>query len=255
MNKGKGSVELKYMGSKARISKYIVPIMQEYIFNNNITEYYEPFCGGCNVIDKIKCDNRFASDKNKYLIALLGNVHREFPTEIPKEEYSQVRDYYNKVIGEYEDWYVGLVGFLASFNGRFFDGGYAKTGIEKTKKGDRVRDYYNESKNNLLSQDLSGIVFSCKDYDLLNVSNSVIYCDPPYQNTKTYDSAKGFDYDKFWETIREWSKNNMVFVSEENAPEDFVCIWEQEVSRSIKAKAKSKATEKLFVHSSIKDNL
>ena len=44
------------------------------------------------------------------------------------------------------------------------------------------------------------------------------------------------------------SKENICLISELNAPDDFECIWEQEVSRSIKANDKSKAVEKLFVH-------
>lgn len=36
-----------YMGSKSRIAKEIVPIIQSYIDNNNnIHNYLEPFCGG-----------------------------------------------------------------------------------------------------------------------------------------------------------------------------------------------------------------
>ena len=37
---------MKYVGSKNRIAKDIVPIIQKYIDENNITEYYEPFVGG-----------------------------------------------------------------------------------------------------------------------------------------------------------------------------------------------------------------
>lgn len=37
---------MKYMGSKSRIAKDIVPIIQRCIDENNITEYYEPFVGG-----------------------------------------------------------------------------------------------------------------------------------------------------------------------------------------------------------------
>lgn len=37
---------MKYMGSKSRIAKYIVPIIQSYIDNYNIKTYVEPFCGG-----------------------------------------------------------------------------------------------------------------------------------------------------------------------------------------------------------------
>lgn len=45
---------MKYIGSKKRISKYIRPILQEYIDKNNISIYYEPFVGGSNMIDEIK---------------------------------------------------------------------------------------------------------------------------------------------------------------------------------------------------------
>lgn len=61
-------INIKYMGSKSRISKDIVSIIQKYIDDNEITSYIEPFCGGCNVVDKIKCENRIATDINPYLI-------------------------------------------------------------------------------------------------------------------------------------------------------------------------------------------
>lgn len=53
--------------------------------------------------------------------------------------------------------------------------------------------------------------------------------------------------------MREWSKNNIVLISEENAPDDFDILWEQEVSRTIRAQEKSKATEKLFIHHSLNE--
>ena len=37
-------IKIKYMGSKSRIAKDIVPIIQKYIDNNEITSYIEPFC-------------------------------------------------------------------------------------------------------------------------------------------------------------------------------------------------------------------
>jgi DNA adenine methylase len=50
--------------------------------------------------------------------------------------------------------------------------------------------------------------------------------------------------------MRKWSENNIVIVSELQAPDDWMCLWEQEVSRSIKSQDKSKAIEKLFIHKS-----
>ena len=50
---------MKYVGSKNRLAKDLAPIIQSYIDDNNIIHYWEPFCGGANMIDKIKCKNRF----------------------------------------------------------------------------------------------------------------------------------------------------------------------------------------------------
>ena len=241
------------MGSKNKIAKHIVPIIQKYIDDNNIKTYIEPFCGGCNIIDKIKCDNKYASDINKYLIELLKHIQQELPlpNEVPKELYSSVRNSFNIQNKKYNDWYIGAIGFLASYDGRFFDGGYARSGYEKTKNGQRYRDYYQEAKRNILeqAQNLKNIKFESKDYtDLHNISASLIYCDPPYQNTKQYGVSKNFDYEEFWQWVRNISKNNIVLISEQNAPNDFDCIWEQIVTRSIKANDKSKAIEKLFTY-------
>lgn len=244
---------MKYMGSKSRIAKHIVPIIQKYIDDNNITTYIEPFVGGANIIDKIKCGVRIGSDKNQYLIALLKRVQNDLPLyeSVSKDLYDKARTAFNN--GDttgFEDWQIGNIGFIASFNGRWFDGGYAKTGYEKTKNGLRLRDYYNEAKNNLLKQadNLKGIIFEYCDYTEYKPTGCLIYCDPPYQGTKQYANATKFDYDLFWDTMREWSEDNIVIISEEHAPDDFACIWQQEVSRSIKANDKSRSVEKLFMY-------
>ena len=245
---------MKYMGSKSRICKYIVPIIQEYIDKNNIKKYWEPFVGGANVIDKIKCAKKVGSDKNKYLIALLNRMKQngELFERVSKELYDRARDCFNSQTKEFEDWELGNIGFLASYNGRWFDGGYAKPGFEKTKNGERYRDYYQEAKNNLTKQfqNFIGIEnsrFCVLDYKDYTPNGCVIYCDPPYANTKTYVSAQDFNHEEFWETMRKWSKNNVVLISEENAPEDFRVVWSQQVSRSIKANDKTTAIEKLFI--------
>jgi DNA adenine methylase len=65
---------MKYMGSKAKVARYIVPIIQKQIERSGYETYLEPFCGGCNVIDKIEAPQRIASDCNKYLIALMQHI-------------------------------------------------------------------------------------------------------------------------------------------------------------------------------------
>lgn len=240
------------MGSKNRIAKRIVPIIQSYIDNNVTDRYYEPFVGGANIIDKINSSHKYASDLNPYLIALLVHVQSggQLYDSVSKQLYDKARTAYNSGnTSEFEDWQIGNIGFVASYNGRWFDGGYAKPGYEKTKSGEHYRDYYREASDNLRMQapNLKDIIFKCCDYREAHPHGFVIYCDPPYANTKKYANAQIFDYDEFWDKMREWSKDNIVIVSEQTAPNDWKSIWEQSVSRSIKPSDKRTATEKLFL--------
>lgn len=240
---------MKYMGSKSRIAKYIVPIIQDLIDKNEIKTYIEPFVGGANVIDKIKCETKIGSDNQKYLIALFENLDNlnTLPEFITKEHYSEVRDCFNKNQSNFPDWYIGAVGFLASYNGKFFDGGYA--GIVSTKVG-TTRNYYDEAKKNLLNQikDLSNIIWKYGDYSetCKNYSKCLIYCDIPYKETTKYGTSKNFDYEKFWNWAEYMNKSNIVLVSEHFAPDNWDCIWKQEVQRTIDNNKRVKSVEKLF---------
>lgn len=236
---------MKYMGSKSKIAKFIVPILQNIIDKNNITTYVEPFCGGCNVIDKIRCKTRIASDKQHYLIELYKNLDKLdlLPDMVTKEHYSDVRTAYNNKNGKFEDWYIGAIGFLSSYNGRFFDGGYA--GIIKTKDGN-IRNYYDEAKRNILEQNLSNIIFEENNYKDITVCNALVYCDPPYKDTKQYGVSKNFSHNEFWSWVRDMSKNNIVIVSEEQAPDDFRMIWEQPIKRTIDNNSTVNSIEKLW---------
>ena len=241
------------MGSKSRIVDGILPIIQQRLKDYNIKTYIEPFCGGCNVIDKVLCDTKIASDKQKYLIEFLKNADniKNFPDEISREHYSDVRSCFNNSDGRYEDWYIGAIGFLASYNGRFFDGGYAATNYRTNPKTGHttIRNYYKEAKENVLEQlpKLTGIQFDCCDYTKYNdCVDCLIYCDPPYQGTKQYGVSSKFDYDKFWQWVRIMSEKNIVLISEHNAPSDFECIWEQEIKRTIDNNKRVNAVEKLF---------
>ena len=239
---------MRYVGSKNRLSKEIAPIIQSYI-NDNCKGYIEPFVGGANMIDKIKCDNKIGYDINTYLIALLNHVKittDDIPEEITKEHYYDVKN--NK--DNFEDWYVGLIGFCGSFSAKFW-GGYATQGNNPKYR----KTPYNESKNNIIKQsiNLSGILFECKDYkDLDNLSGYVIYCDPPYKNKLGYQSK--FNHDKFYEWVRKMSINNIVLISEYEMPDDFESIWEKDVlcqvSRQNKTKSNdsNKRCEKLFMY-------
>ena len=185
---------MKYVGSKNRLSKQIAPIIQSYIDNMpDCHGYLEPFVGGANMIDKIKCQCKIGTDVHKYLIALLDHVSEttdDLPDTITEEEYNAVRTNPSN----YPDWYVGLVGFC-SFGGKWW-GGYPRS-----FKNDGVtpRDMPNEIIRNIKKQapKLKGTIFVCGDFWKLGVGHMVIYCDPPYRDTTKY-ATSDFDYDKFY---------------------------------------------------------
>lgn len=226
-----------YMGSKNRIAKELIPIITKDLKPNQW--YVEPFVGGANMIDKIEHPYKLGADNNKYLIALLEAVQngQELPEHITKDEYIAVKT--NK--DNYPDWYVGFVGFVSSFRAKFF-GGYS--GYCTTKTGIQ-RNYIKERINNILKQNLDGIKLVCSSYDALDIpANSIIYCDPPYNDTTKYKDS--FDSDAFWQWCRDKAKEgHTVYVSEYNAPEDFKCIWEKQINSNLGGTSKT-ATEKLF---------
>lgn len=257
------SCDMKYMGSKRKIAYDLLPYFLEILENRNkykIDKYIEPFMGGCNMLDKIPHIDgikKIASDKNFYLVEMFRNMGKvaDMPKEITKKEYDDVRYVYNMrrrnidtdVLGlhHYDDWYIGAVGFFASYNGRFFDGGYS--GEVVTKDG-TVRNYYAEARANFIKQSrlLSDVEFvydNDGDYSQFSSqTNALIYCDIPYRGTKRYDTSKDFDYRKFYEWVSEMSqRDNIVLISEQSVPSDLdkgklplYVLWSKEsVVRSI----------------------
>lgn len=236
---------IKYVGSKSRISKYIVPILQRIIDQNHIAAYYEPFVGGANIIDKISCHKRYGYDINPYLIALFqnGELVKTLSDEITAEEYKAVRSAYQNQSEQYPNWYTGAIGFLASYNGKFFGG---RAGMTHTKIG-TVRNYYDEAKRNFLSQlpFLKDVQFEVSDYRALQFEpNSLIYCDIPYSGTTGYEEV--FDHKAFWDWAEEMSKDNYVVVSEQTAPSGWKSIWSTPVKRTLDNNSRSTAVENLY---------
>lgn len=238
-----------YMGSKSKYAKHIVPILQQAIDDNNVNTYIECFVGGANIIDKIKCENKFGYDRSDTLIALLQTAENDFNNVMKsgnRELWDKGKEYVKngKMPSDMTLAEIGAMEFFASFCNGGFPRGYAKN--------TETRDYYNEAYRNMEAQapNLKGIVFKSQNYWELdeNIKNAVIYLDPPYAGTKIYGYANQpkMDYEHFWNWVRDLSKNNYVFVSEQNAPEDFDVVWEQEVTRTTNKENNFKAVEKLF---------
>lgn len=190
---------MKYMGSKSKIASEIFEVISKY--KDGFENYVEPFSGGLNMMVKADFPNKFANDINPFLIAmwieLKKNGSLRLPLQIDKELYSTWRNFYNKekklnnylILTEdnlFNYAMCGWIGFMGSFNGRFYDGGYSGHNV----KG---RDYISEQIRNTLSQveQIKDITFSCGSYDKMVIpDNSIVYCDIPYKNTKQYNLSE-----------------------------------------------------------------
>lgn len=225
---------MKYMGSKNRIAKYILPIILK---DRKEGQYYvEPFCGGCNLIDKVG-GNRIANDYHYELIEMFKALQTGWvpPKNVSEAEYHKTRFIKDNPA------LVGYIGFNLSYSGKWW-GGYARDGAG-------IRNYGVEAFNNVMKQvpAIASVEFIQGSYiDLVIPEESIIYCDPPYRNTTKYKDL--IDYERFYQWCRDRkAEGHTIFISEYNMPDDFICVWEKEqVSSLTKDTGSKRAIEKLF---------
>lgn len=230
---------MKYMGSKKRIAKYILPIILKDRKPNQW--YVEPFVGGANLIDKVD-GNRIGSDLNVYLIALYYALQNgwEPPISLTQEEFTHIKN--NK--SQYPYHILGYVGFQLSYGAMWFDS-YRRDAIGN-------RDYPAEAYRNVMAQIKSILkvhFFNCGYFDLELPVNSIIYCDPPYKGTKKYRTLKkDFNHSAFWNWCKLKSiEGHRIFISEYAAPNDFKCIWEKEINANLcQNRTGKRGIERLF---------
>lgn len=93
---------------------------------------------------------------------------------------------------------------------------------------------------------LKDIQITNLDYREVEIEkDSVIYCDIPYKNTTKY-SIGDFNHNEFYEWAR---KQNNIYISEYNMPEDFKIVSERNIKSLLSTTSNDKTvTEKLFTN-------
>lgn len=231
-----------YGGGKSRlgkeISKVIEKIEEKYDFEG---DYFEPFCGllgvGINFAKKER--SVLACDANTDLILMWKRLKRgwDLPKTCTKDKYDKLRETKRHSAEK------GFLGIACAYSGIYF-AGYRVSDNNGNNFFKRTRDGLNEMTNYL---DYVKFLPS-SSYDEFNPKGMTIYCDPPYINNKfKSEFFDNFDHEYFWETMRKWSKHNLVLISEYTAPNDFKTVWKKEMKTTHQYKSRTR-TEKLFMY-------
>ena len=223
----------KYFGGKIRIGNEICEKIKAYEimhYGEPNKYYFEPFIGMAGVFRHMAKEDRICigCDAHEDLMLMWRSIGEGWlpPDKISHETHANLK---TKDPSDLR----GFVGFGCSYFGRFFSG---------------FTDTSRESYNQILS--VSGIF----------TSRNVIFMERESVRSNTLVKGfSGFDHEVFWDTMRIWSKDNLVFISETEAPSDFTEIWRKDVGRNFYKTSgffseKTGRVEKLFCHNIVLRN-
>lgn len=261
---------MRYCGSKRKFMKDLLPILMNNTDENTL--FVDVFGGGMNVISQIPLKYKIANDNSTPMIELWNALkHHALQPDYPlpplikdnvsKQEYLDVKnDYYNKT-HKYSPAEIGFVSTALSYGGAFF-AGYAN--FNPNRNENHVREAYNGLMRQLVTfKHLNTTTFINDDYQNieqhindyirkynLHPSKIILFCDPPYANTRGYHSS--FNNQHFWTWAKSIAINNhyILFVTEYSAPQEFTCIWAKQkkdgMKSSVSGTQQQCKTEKLF---------
>ena len=236
---------MKYMGSKARLSKDIANILNREIEKRN-SVFYDVFVGGFNLLPAVDASIIYANDICSYITTfyeefLSGNFTP--PSSLSEDLYNDIKN--NK--DSYPKPLVAFAGYACSFGGKFF-GGYARSFNTKGEPRDHPNEQYRaliKRKKHLKDKKLIISNTCYKNIDI--IPNSVVYCDPPYVTTTEYKTK--FCHEDFYtwceNLVKE--KNCSVYVSEYFVNrKGWEVVFSKKLKTNIRDKNNSTRQEKLY---------
>lgn len=236
------SVIGKYFGSKQRVAKHLVSGVLEYCRKHNLQydRIIEPFCGsGATLIQfrqRVNCPV-IGTDREKCVICTLQSVQMGYvpPSSVTERQFIDLKNDETNPL-------KAIVHIGASFMGQLGHHGFRNPGTcENLAKIAR----YIPLRRHLLQ----GIEFRVADYLDLECKGCLVLCDPPYLSAKKNwpKNYRGFDHEVFWKWAEHMSLENIVIVSEYEAPENWRCIWRHVIRTANTFKLNKVKVEKLFV--------
>lgn len=252
---------MKYMGSKRKYWKDIVPIIQRYINEHNIEVFIDAFVGAANLSEHIIAPIKIGNDLSFSLIGLHKQAQTDFskiPTEGSREMWDRCYSEWKRINAlpqeerkesEIPFYEIGAIEWYGSFSGRGFPGGYAKPSETRNPYVSSRNTHEKEAKTSLYQD----IIFTCGDYRTilerfkeLSDKKILFYFDSPYKGTKAYGISPHFNFEEYYDYLRKISQTYPCFISEQEMPEDFPIVWEKAAERTVGLDNHYQATEKLF---------
>lgn len=250
---------MRYQGSKAKLAKDLIPIITEKLTDDKF--FIDLFGGGMNLVCNVNHKKKIACDINSYIIALWQTISAYgmdcVPQNVTLEDYCAAKEaYLNNDFSRFSRAQIGYIATCCSYGGGWFSG-YAHFNPKKNE--DHIKEAYNGLKKQvenfkyLRETDFCEMSYEeIETYPYVNLKNSIIYADPPYCNTKRYESD--FNHVLFWEWVRNITKayGTKIYISEYEAPTDFKCVWQKDVADGMgttkTGMKQNRKIEKLFVY-------
>lgn len=221
---------MQYFGGKQRIAKHLCEYLNSQLRPGQV--FVDLFCGSCNVVSNIRVDSeRYANDKNEYLISLWASLQQglALPQDVDEETYYTVKGLPAETLEQKA--IKAFVGFGCSFGGKWW-GGFAR--------GGKGRNYAKNAYNSTMKKadKLKDVRFMCMSFDdFLCPKDSIVYCDIPYKGTTQYSAVGDFDHENFYTWLKQ-QKDCTVLVSEykHNVPQWGEIVWEHKSKKDIRNK-------------------
>ena len=257
---------MRYLGGKHLIGEKISDFLFDHFPPSDVDGYLEPFCGSLGVfkymtrtIQGQHYRSCIASDIQPDIIQMWREAKDGtliIPKTMNKTIYDELKKSGSNSCGQ-GDSLKAIVGFFLSFGGKYF-GGYAQQWEPKEGGKNYLQSFRHSLEKIVPMIQHEYVSFQCRSYEewtptIMGKQKCLIYCDPPYKGTEGYGATIPFEHERFWKTMREWSKKHIVIISEEHAPSDFQSIWSCKKKRKLSSNKQKRLVkrEHLFIYGSV----
>lgn len=231
------------MGGKGRIAAKVAEVILAH--RGGRPHYLEPFLGGAYVLALVAphFERVLGSDVMPDLILYWKAVQAGWlpPERITREEYDALKAAEPSPLRAF-------AGFGCSFGEKWF-GGYGAQRVAPRQPHGHVSVGSRKSTIKKIKAIRTARIELADYRQWAPGPDAVVYCDPPYAATTSYNGAPEWDAEEFWLVAEKWARGGAaVLVSEYAAPDGWESVWSAPVKQSLRKNSNAHAaTESVFM--------